>query len=192
MTSNPSMDAYLVKTSLFLEEQPVEQPAPITMSPSTSAKPFTSARPIGALAPLTIPPARTVSTLPYQSVRACVRACISPAKCSVRAVADLNQLPLGKGSITHGKEAEVIDAGLFLGRSFRVGWGPGGVLFHSGSASFSRASSSLSSGSQSRPDRVQLGVVHREHVFTSSRSQGSYIFAAVTTMCAALGWEQRD
>jgi hypothetical protein len=169
------MDAYLVKTSLFLEEQPTEQPAPITMSPSTSAKPFTSARPIGALAPLTIPPARTVSTLPYQCVRG---ACdISPAKCSVRAVADLNQLPLGKGSLTHGKEAEVIDAGLFLGRSFRVGWGPGGVLFHSGSASFSRASSSLSSGSQSRPDRVQLGVVHREHVFTSSRSQGSYIFA---------------
>lgn len=85
----------------------------------------------------------------------------------------LNQLPLGKGSITHMKEAQVIDAGLFLGRSFRVGWAPGGVLFHSGSASFSRSSSSVLQ-SQPRPDRIQLGVVHREHVFSSSRSEGSF------------------
>jgi nuclear pore complex protein Nup98-Nup96 len=139
-----------MKASLFPTEQPAEQPAaPVTRSPSSLTKPsgYTTSRPsIGSLAPLTIPPARTVS---------------------------LNQLPLGKGSITHMKEAQVIDAGLFLGRSFRVGWAPGGVLFHSGSASFSRSSSSVLQ-SQPRPDRIQLGVVHREHVFSSSRSEDEY------------------
>lgn len=33
----------------------------------------------------------------------------------------------------NGMEGYVIDAGLALGRSFRVGWGPGGTLVHLGS-----------------------------------------------------------
>eukprot|EP00850_Spirogloea_muscicola_P003561 SM000014S00349 [mRNA] locus=s14:832041:845743:- [translate_table: standard] len=37
-------------------------------------------------------------------------------------------------SVTEGRSSVVTDLGLFLGRSFRVGWGPGGVLVHSGSA----------------------------------------------------------
>lgn len=40
-----------------------------------------------------------------------------------------------------------VDAGLFLGRSFRVGWGPGGVLVHAGGAS---ASESEDQGQQKR------------------------------------------
>jgi nuclear pore complex protein Nup98-Nup96 len=36
-------------------------------------------------------------------------------------------------SITNGKEDHLADFGLVMGRSFRVGWGPGFVLVHSGS-----------------------------------------------------------
>ncbi|KAF9460038.1 nuclear protein 96-domain-containing protein [Collybia nuda] len=35
-------------------------------------------------------------------------------------------------SAVHGNEGVVVDAGLALGRSFRVGWGPGGTLVHLG------------------------------------------------------------
>ncbi|KZT04508.1 uncharacterized protein LAESUDRAFT_737928 [Laetiporus sulphureus 93-53] len=38
----------------------------------------------------------------------------------------------GSASAVYGNESELIDAGLSLGRSFRVGWGPGGVLVYSG------------------------------------------------------------
>ncbi|KAH7291247.1 hypothetical protein KP509_29G008200 [Ceratopteris richardii] len=35
-------------------------------------------------------------------------------------------------SCMYGKSGDVVDAALFLGRSFRVGWGPHGLLVHSG------------------------------------------------------------
>ncbi|KAF8814679.1 hypothetical protein BYT27DRAFT_7081395 [Phlegmacium glaucopus] len=38
-----------------------------------------------------------------------------------------------KSSIVNGNEGVYFDAGLSMGRSFRVGWGPGGRLIHSGS-----------------------------------------------------------
>jgi nuclear pore complex protein Nup98-Nup96 len=38
-----------------------------------------------------------------------------------------------KSSIANGTEAAYTDAGLSMGRSFRVGWGPGGQLVHLGS-----------------------------------------------------------
>ncbi|KAK9110620.1 hypothetical protein Sjap_018680 [Stephania japonica] len=34
--------------------------------------------------------------------------------------------------ITGSHSKSIVDAGLFMGRSFRVGWGPNGVLFHTG------------------------------------------------------------
>lgn len=37
-----------------------------------------------------------------------------------------------KDSLVNGKENLIADAGLMMGRSFRVGWGPGFVLVHSG------------------------------------------------------------
>lgn len=37
-----------------------------------------------------------------------------------------------KESVTHNKGSLLMDAGLFWGRSFRVGWGPGWTLVHSG------------------------------------------------------------
>ncbi|KAF8888568.1 nuclear protein 96-domain-containing protein [Infundibulicybe gibba] len=36
-------------------------------------------------------------------------------------------------SVVNGSEGAILDAGLALGRSFRVGWGPGGALVHLGS-----------------------------------------------------------
>lgn len=41
---------------------------------------------------------------------------------------DLNRGTLVTGSISHN----IVDAALFMGRSFRVGWGPGGILVHTG------------------------------------------------------------
>ena len=35
-------------------------------------------------------------------------------------------------SITYNKQTKFVDAGLFMGRSFRVGWGPGWTLAHCG------------------------------------------------------------
>lgn len=35
-------------------------------------------------------------------------------------------------SVVQNQEGSTIDAGLALGRSFRVGWGPGGQLVHLG------------------------------------------------------------
>ncbi|KAF7206744.1 nuclear pore complex protein Nup98-Nup96 isoform X2 [Nothobranchius furzeri] len=40
-------------------------------------------------------------------------------------------VPLGE-SVTHGKGGVMMDTGLFVSRSFRVGWGPGWTLAHSG------------------------------------------------------------
>ncbi|KII87791.1 hypothetical protein PLICRDRAFT_699296 [Plicaturopsis crispa FD-325 SS-3] len=38
----------------------------------------------------------------------------------------------GSDSVANGSEGFAVDAGLALGRSFRVGWGPGGTLVHLG------------------------------------------------------------
>jgi nuclear pore complex protein Nup98-Nup96 len=35
-------------------------------------------------------------------------------------------------SFTHMKQKLLVDAGMFMGRSFRVGWGPGWTLAHCG------------------------------------------------------------
>jgi hypothetical protein len=39
---------------------------------------------------------------------------------------------IAKDSVARGKENIYRDAGLAFGRSFRVGWGPGGALVHLG------------------------------------------------------------
>ncbi|KAM9846701.1 nuclear pore complex protein Nup98-Nup96 isoform 2-T2 [Aulostomus maculatus] len=57
-----------------------------------------------------------------------------PAEPSVRTVGVRRlgaPVPL-KESVTQGKEGLLMDAGLFVGRSFRVGWGPGWTLAHCG------------------------------------------------------------
>ena len=41
-------------------------------------------------------------------------------------------IPPVKESYQHEKQGLFIDAGLFMGRSFRVGWGPGWTLAHCG------------------------------------------------------------
>ena len=44
-------------------------------------------------------------------------------------------------SAVKGAENTTVDAGLALGRSFRVGWGPGGTIAHVGSLSGASGSS---------------------------------------------------
>ncbi|XP_053400747.1 nuclear pore complex protein Nup98-Nup96-like [Mercenaria mercenaria] len=41
-------------------------------------------------------------------------------------------IPMVTESFTYNKQALLVDAGLFMGRSFRVGWGPGWTLAHCG------------------------------------------------------------
>lgn len=52
----------------------------------------------------------------------------------IKVVGARNQFGLvpKKDSLVSGKENLIADAGLMMGRSFRVGWGPGFVLVHSG------------------------------------------------------------
>lgn len=52
----------------------------------------------------------------------------------IKVVGARNQFGLvpKKDSLVNGKENLIADAGLMMGRSFRVGWGPGFVLVHSG------------------------------------------------------------
>lgn len=50
-------------------------------------------------------------------------------------------VPLKK-SLTHKKQNLLVDAGLMMGRSFRVGWGPNWTLVHSGSEISERTDSS--------------------------------------------------
>lgn len=52
----------------------------------------------------------------------------------IKVVGARNQFGLvpKKDSLVSGKENLIADAGLMTGRSFRVGWGPGFVLVHSG------------------------------------------------------------
>ena len=52
----------------------------------------------------------------------------------IKVVGSRNQFRLvpKKDSLVNGKENLIADAGLMMGRSFRVGWGPGFVLVHSG------------------------------------------------------------
>lgn len=51
----------------------------------------------------------------------------------LNARSDLNTLVPVSDSMVRGRSRMVADAGLFLGRSFRVGWGPNWTLAHSGS-----------------------------------------------------------
>ncbi|EDR08209.1 uncharacterized protein LACBIDRAFT_297625 [Laccaria bicolor S238N-H82] len=50
-------------------------------------------------------------------------------------------------SIANGKEGIYVDAGLAMGRSFRVGWGPGGTLLHLGSICGPLSTSAISANS---------------------------------------------
>ena len=41
-------------------------------------------------------------------------------------------IPTVTESFTHNQQKLLVDAGMFMGRSFRVGWGPGWTLAHCG------------------------------------------------------------
>ncbi|KAL4230158.1 Nuclear pore complex protein Nup98-Nup96 [Mactra antiquata] len=43
-----------------------------------------------------------------------------------------NNIPVVTSSYTYNRQNYLVDAGLYMGRSFRVGWGPGGMLAHCG------------------------------------------------------------
>ena len=59
-------------------------------------------------------------------------------------------------SVTYGRSRIIADAGLFLGRSFRVGWGPNWTLVHSG-LEITGASGSV--GSDNHAPNLPLRVV---------------------------------
>ena len=53
-------------------------------------------------------------------------------------------------------EGIVADAGLMMGRSFRVGWGPDGTLVHMGKICGQNEASAPASGSSVKLDQIQL------------------------------------
>ncbi|GAA5824402.1 hypothetical protein JCM3770_004589 [Rhodotorula araucariae] len=72
------------------------------------------------LASRAAPPAPTASTMPPAPLPATDPAPFRPHRSFART-------PLAQ-SVTNGREANLVDAGLALGRSFRVGWGKGGEV----------------------------------------------------------------
>ncbi|CAD6883917.1 unnamed protein product [Tilletia laevis] len=72
-------------------------------------------------------------------------------------------------SISHGQESIRADAGLCMGRSFRVGWGPGGLLVHNGVLAGVALSSNLvpSQGSK-RASEQSITSVRLQKVLTSN------------------------
>ncbi|KAL2915582.1 hypothetical protein HK105_204766 [Polyrhizophydium stewartii] len=68
-----------------------------------------------------------ISPQKYQRVQ-------SPGDAAQLPKAYLHELPTLKDSIASGRERDLVDAGLFMGRSFRVGWGPSGSFVVTGRA----------------------------------------------------------
>ncbi|XP_068600169.1 nuclear pore complex protein Nup98-Nup96 [Brachionichthys hirsutus] len=81
------------------------------------------------------PPLYRTSPAPAEPPRSAFLLPAQPPEPSIRTVGVrrlLGPVPL-KQSVTLGKGGLLMDAGLFAGRSFRVGWGPGWTLAHCGS-----------------------------------------------------------
>ena len=73
---------------------------------------------------------------------------------------DLHTLVPMSDSMVYGRSRVVADAGLFLGRSFRVGWGPNWTLSHSGSEVLQpHSGSGMGSGSDECSIRVVIEKV---------------------------------
>ncbi|KAK0527244.1 hypothetical protein OC835_005044, partial [Tilletia horrida] len=77
-------------------------------------------------------------------------------------------------SLAKGHDDIRVDAGLSFGRSFRVGWGPGGLLVHNGALTGMALSSSLvPSLSQKRAAEQSITSVRLQKVLTGEVSQGA-------------------
>ncbi len=66
-------------------------------------------------------------------------------------------------SITSSQRHNVVDAGIFMGRSFRVSWGPKGMLAHSGFP--------VGSGVKTKSPSALLNIVTIEKVFVRVGTQ---------------------
>ena len=60
-------------------------------------------------------------------------------------------------SLTKGKQKLLADAGLMMGRSFRVGWGPNWTLVHSGTKI-----STVAGSSQNKIQTSSFGIIGRQ------------------------------
>ena len=84
--------------------------------------------------PLRYPVVHDVTPVAPSSPTQLPRAISTAMDIGIKVVGSRNQFGLvpKKDSLVDGKENLIADAGLMMGRSFRVGWGPGFVLVHSG------------------------------------------------------------
>ncbi|XP_022797911.1 nuclear pore complex protein Nup98-Nup96-like [Stylophora pistillata] len=84
--------------------------------------------------PLRYPVVHDVTPVAPSSPTQLPRAISTAMDIGIKVVGARNQFGLvpKKDSLVDGKENLIADAGLMMGRSFRVGWGPGFVLVHSG------------------------------------------------------------
>ncbi|WCJ40414.1 Nuclear pore complex protein NUP96 [Euphorbia peplus] len=85
----------------------------------------------------------------------------------------------------------IVDAGLFMGRSFRVGWGPNGVLVHSGTAVGSGGSPKLLS-SIINVEKVAIDRVVRDENNKPNKDLLEFTFDSPLNLHKAINRETRE
>ncbi|KAK0578868.1 hypothetical protein LWI29_017512 [Acer saccharum] len=93
--------------------------------------------------------------------------------------------------VTGSHSRNIVDAGLFMGRSFRVGWGPNGILVHSGTAVGSSSSQSVIS-SVINVEKVAIDKVVRDDNNKVTKELVNFSFDAPLNLHKELNHETEE
>ncbi|KAK8618993.1 hypothetical protein V6N13_132963 [Hibiscus sabdariffa] len=99
---------------------------------------------------------------------------------------DIKQETPVTGSHSHN----IVDAALFMGRSFRVGWGPGGILVHSGAPVGSNDAQRVLS-SVINVEKVAIDKVVRDENSKVKKELVDFAFDAPLNLHKALNYEEK-
>ncbi|GMI78146.1 PRECOCIOUS, SUPPRESSOR OF AUXIN RESISTANCE 3, MODIFIER OF SNC1,3 [Hibiscus trionum] len=100
---------------------------------------------------------------------------------------DIKQETPVTGSHSHN----IVDAALFMGRSFRVGWGPGGILVHSGAPVGSNNAHRVLS-SVINVEKVAIDKVVRDENSKVKKELVDFAFDAPLNLHKALNYEEKS
>ncbi|XP_021298218.1 nuclear pore complex protein NUP96 isoform X1 [Herrania umbratica] len=93
--------------------------------------------------------------------------------------------------VTGSHSRNIVDAALFMGRSFRVGWGPNGILVHSGAPVGSNDSQRVLS-SVINMEKVAIDKVVRDENNKVKKELVDFAFDAPLNLHKALNYEEKD
>ncbi|OMO74197.1 Peptidase S59, nucleoporin [Corchorus olitorius] len=93
--------------------------------------------------------------------------------------------------VTGSHSGNIVDAALFMGRSFRVGWGPNGILIHSGTPVGSHDSQRLLS-SVINIEKVAMDKVVRDENNKVKKDLVDFAFDAPLNLHKSLNYEEKE